>query len=174
MITPEYRALNAELHRTKFTYGSSGHLWARDVETFASEIGAKRILDYGCGKATLSKALADFDVRNYDPCIPEYATPPSPAELVVCTDVLEHIEPDKLDAVLNDIIRLSSKGAFLVAATRPAKKILPDGRNAHLIIESHDWWIDKITSIMPVSMGINDQRHKVSIFYVVYDEAIPA
>ena len=52
--------------------------------------------------------------------------------------------------------------------------MLPDGRNAHLIIESHDWWIDKITSIMPVSMGINDQRSKVSIFYVVYDEAIPA
>ena len=64
----------------------------------------------------LSNALTGFDVRNYDPCIPEYATPPSPAELVVCTDVLEHIEPDKLDAVLNDIIRLSSKGAFLVAA----------------------------------------------------------
>jgi hypothetical protein len=27
---------------------------------------------------------------------------------------------------------------------RPANAVLPDGQNAHLIIESPDWWLERI------------------------------
>ena len=34
-------------------------------------------------------------------------------------------------------------GLFVIA-TGPAKKILDDGRNAHLIQEGPDWWLPKL------------------------------
>jgi len=52
---------------------------------------------------------------------------------------LEHVEPDRLGNVLDHIRRLSGKGCYIVIATRPAAAILPDGRNAHLIVKDADW-----------------------------------
>jgi hypothetical protein len=37
--------------------------------------------------------------------------------------------------------------AWFIIACYPAKKLLPDGRNAHLIIESPIWWLDKIKDV---------------------------
>ena len=82
--------------------------------------------------------------QDYDPAIPGKDAPPGPADLVVCTDVLEHVEPEHLDAVLDDLQRLAKKSLFLLIATRPASKALPDGRNAHLTIEPPKWWIPKL------------------------------
>ena len=60
---------------------------------------------------------------------------------MTCTDVLEHIEPECLEHVLDDLQRLTRKVAFLNIATRPAKKILADGRNAHLIQQQLPFWL---------------------------------
>lgn len=144
LITEEYRKQNAELHKSRTDYGANGHRHAQQLREFANAIGTKDILDYGCGKGTLSDALHEFDVRNYDPAFPELSSPPEPAELVVCGDVLEHIEPQCLDAVLDDLKRVTKRVLFATIATRPAKKFLPDGRNAHLIQESMMWWLPKL------------------------------
>lgn len=109
------------------------------------------ILDYGCGAGTLGTALKaqawPFDFREYDPAVPGKDAMPRPADLVVCTDVLEHIERDRLDTVLGHIRALSMQGTFLVISTVPAHKSLPDGRNAHLIVESPDWWRERCTAL---------------------------
>jgi hypothetical protein len=63
---------------------------------------------------------------------------------VVCTDVLEHIEPELIDNVLDHLKDLTRKVAFLAIATRPARKNLADGRNAHLIIQPSSWWLAKL------------------------------
>ena len=141
-ITPEYLALNREMH-SRGTYGVSGSKWAHAVLKLADGLGTRDILDYGCGQRTLERALG-FPIRNYDPCIAELAAEPAPADLVVCTDVLEHIEPDCLDDVLDDLKRVTRKLGFFVIANRPAKKFLADGRNAHLIQEGVAWWRARI------------------------------
>jgi len=64
--------------------------------------------------------------------------------LVFCGDVLEHVEPACLDAVLEDLRALTLERCVMVIATRPARKRYPDGRNFHLIIENHEWWLDKV------------------------------
>jgi hypothetical protein len=69
---------------------------------------------------------------------------PKPSDILVCTDVLEHIEPTLLDNVLDHIERLTREVALLVISCRPANAVLPDGRNAHLIIETPDWWLEKL------------------------------
>lgn len=144
LITEEYRRLNTELHQSRPDYGTSGVKWAQRVSELVQVLGAITILDYGCGKQTLGMALSHLLIRGYDPAVPGMDDPPEPAELVVCGDVLEHIEPDCLDDVLDDLRRCTLKGIFLTISTQPAKKVLADGRNAHLIQRPPDWWVPKI------------------------------
>ncbi len=143
LTSPAYRALLAEKHGAKH-WGGAGKSWAPVVSEFAAELGARSILDYGCGRATLAPALPGWAVAEYDPGIPGKDRLPDPADLVVATDVLEHVEPDRIDPVLDHIEQLMSKGAFLLIALSPSKVTLADGRNAHLIVEPATWWIAKL------------------------------
>jgi hypothetical protein len=142
MISNSYRKLNQELHE-KPHYGTSGVKFAPQVHALAISLQTQDILDYGCGKSTLADNLP-FKIKQYDPAIPKYDKKPEPADLVVCTDVLEHIEPEHLEAVLDDLQRLVLKRGFFTIATRPAQRTLSDGRNAHLIQENGLWWLGKL------------------------------
>ena len=143
LITDEYRKMNEDLHNTNKNYGTVGKGYFEYIMEVIQNMRTEDVLDYGCGKGTLANYIP-FKIKQYDPCIPKHSAPPEPADLVVCTDVLEHIEPDCLDAVLDDIQRLAKRAAFLTIANGNAKKTLSDGRNAHLIQESEGWWLPKI------------------------------
>lgn len=157
LISLQHRAQNRLMHERPGGYGGSGWKRATEVLTFARALGATSILDYGCGEGTLKpKLIADGwegQVSEYDPAITGKDDPPAPAELIVCTDVLEHVEPACLSAVLHHIHGLALKGVFLLVATRLANKTMPDGRNAHLIIEPANWWILRILA------GWREVRH---------------
>lgn len=140
LMTPEYRELNRHLHQSNETYGTSGHNWREAVREL-SDYGRLAILDYGCGKMTLAKALGPaYRVTNYDPCIAGLDIPPEPRDVVVCGDVMEHVEPEYLADVLADVRRLTRHKALFVIGMVPASKTLADGRNAHISLHSHDEW----------------------------------
>jgi FkbM family methyltransferase len=63
---------------------------------------------------------------------------------LICTDVLEHVEPECVEAVLDDLCRVTMKAALVTVATRPAVKVLADGRNAHLSIHPLAWWKERL------------------------------
>lgn len=140
LITAQYAQLNAQLHADRPDYGTSGRRWAPVVAALADAVKAKEILDYGCGKQTLAAALADRQVLGYDPAVPALSKSPAPADVVVCTDVLEHVEPNCIDDVLDDLCRVTARVALITVATRPAIKTLADGRNAHLTVQPFTWW----------------------------------
>lgn len=154
LITEAYKEQNKALH-ARGDYGVSGHKWADEVRSLAGAFQARTILDYGCGRQTLGKAITERVVLPYDPCIPGLDGRPDPADLVVCGDVLEHVEPELIDNVLDDLQTLAKKAVFLVIATRPAKKILPDGRNAHLIQQPPAWWLPKIMDRWELMQFVN-------------------
>ncbi len=83
-------------------------------------------------------------MREYDPAIEGKDGRPVFADLVVCTDVLEHIEPDRLDNVLTHLRTLARRAVFVVINTQPSNKTLTDGRNAHLIVEPAVWWYERL------------------------------
>lgn len=143
LISESYREQNRLLHEQRLDYGANGHKHADQVRQLSELLESRDILDYGCGKRTLEDALG-WDIKNYDPAFEELSLPPEPADIVVCGDVLEHIEPEHLEAVLDDIRRVTKRVALLTIATRPAKKTLPDGRNAHLIQQDMKWWLPKL------------------------------
>lgn len=141
-ITPAYARENARLHSVDPKFGAEGYLWAYLVAGIARVERCISVLDYGCGKGTLARALQGVDVivSEYDPGVPGKDQPPSPADLVVCLDVMEHIEPDFVDDVIEDLERLATKNLFVVVSTKLSKRIMADGRDTHVSLHEDAWW----------------------------------
>lgn len=147
MISAQYKELLSKTHKEDDSWGTSASYYADHVTSIINALNITDMLDYGAGKGVLAKSIAPDHkvwVSEYDPCIEDISEPPIPHEFVVCADVLEHIEREHLFAVLNDLQRVTKNIGVFYIATEAAIKILPDGRNAHLIQESLEWWLPKI------------------------------
>jgi hypothetical protein len=147
LITPEYRAQQEHLHQTT-NYGTASIGYAPLVSQIIERAEVTHLLDYGCGaKCNLARNLKvphKITYQAYDPAVPEFASAPAPAQMVACIDVLEHIEPQCLKAVLDDLKALTEGIVFLTIHTGPAVKTLTDGRNAHLTQKPLTWWLPKL------------------------------
>lgn len=150
LISDSYRELNEKLHSTH-RYGERGDKWAAKTRELITRYQPATLLDYGCGKGALKRALApdiSADIHEYDPAVPEKSAAPAPADLVICTDVLEHVEPNCIEDVVAHLKSLTRTALFLVVSTRPAVKHLEDGRNAHLIIQPLEDWMPLLSRDM--------------------------
>ena len=147
LITPDYIELQKEL-RSRYDYGKGVDapecaMLVRGLVPYGSTV-----LDYGCGQGHFSRVLGiRYEIEEYDPCIEGKDEEPARVDVVVCADVLEHVEPECLDNVLLHIRALTRKYAILVIATRPSDKIMADGRSAHLIVEDAGFWFQKLTGL---------------------------
>ena len=145
LISDAYRKEQEMLH-AKGNYGTASLQFGKIVSEIINQTNALTVLDYGCGSmqnlATVLRPDHDVEYTGYDPAVPEFSDKPDPADLVTCIDVLEHIEPELLENVLDDLCRLSPKWFFATVHTGPARKTLSDGRNAHLIQKSPLWWLE--------------------------------
>lgn len=143
------------LHRNPGMFaGGSLKQFLPDITTLIQSSNVRTVLDYGCGKALCYKQyrLQDLwqvdDIKLYDPGVEAYSVPPvTKYDMTICTDVMEHVPEECVDQVLEHIASHTNKLAFFSISTRPAKKILPDGRNAHLTIKSPEWWIAKLEQL---------------------------
>lgn len=151
IISEEYVEQNRELHDSTPEYGISGSKRANEVRKLIEATNASTILDYGCGKGTLAKALS-FPIWEYDPAIPGKDKPPRAADLVVCTDVMEHVEPQYLESFLLDLARCTRKVCYAVIHTGASMRNLPDGRNTHLIQQPANWWKGQLERHFKVAM----------------------
>ena len=159
MISNEYKKILTEIHDTS-PFGKPTHL-----ESFIEQINPTSILDFGCGKgrlvATLQEKYPNKTISGYDPGNPIYdrSLDNVGVDMLISSDVLEHVEPAYIDETLK---YLSTKSWYIyhLIALSPAKLILPDGRNAHLILESKEWWRDKF-----VNLGYNIIKEDYVEFY---------
>jgi hypothetical protein len=148
LCSPEYREVLLEYRRIRPGWGKNGHFQIDKFIEFYRALGCGNILDYGSGAETLFDVLSRWSppilVTCYDPGVPGREILPEPADFVVCTDVLEHIERDRIDAVIRHLDKCTRLGAYLTIGITKAKAMLPDGRNAHLIVEDYKWWLDRL------------------------------
>jgi hypothetical protein len=121
-----------------------------DAALAANEAMHEDCLFDGLDPLVYAPGLIELPIFNFDICRPEYAHEPPAADLVVCFDVLEHVEPEYLDEVIRHIKSKTRKVAHFVIANVPDEtKLLPDGRNPHLIVEPPNWWYAKLREHFP-------------------------
>lgn len=155
IIDKDYQKQLNQMHaRGQF---NNGHKAYKIIERFVEEYKPVSLMDFGCGKGALINSVKqlhpEIAVQGYDPGNPDYATLPTGTfDVVVSTDALEHVEPRYLDETLRMIDSKIQRCAFFRIACYPAKKKLPNGRNAHLIVELPEWWRNKIQTEMNVEI----------------------
>lgn len=143
MISDNLKKIYQDIHKnTPFGKRSK---FPKYLEKFIADLHPQSILDFGCGKGRLVEKIKDtypdIDVRGYDPANPEFEKSINDVrvDMIISSDVLEHVEPEYINDTLK-FLQAKSKFFYHLIACSPAKLILPDGRNAHLIIENNEWW----------------------------------
>lgn len=147
IINEDYQTQIQALHQGgKFNNGAKQYSL---VVPFLEQYRPTTLLDFGCGKgalmAEIQRNYPETRCSGYDPGNPEFSRMPDhDFDAVISTDALEHIEPEFLDLTLKEMFAKMRRCGFFRVACHPAKKLLPDGRNCHLIVEPPDWWRQRI------------------------------
>ena len=162
LYTNEYKQQLEQMHNT-INWGGGVASKVKYIVPNAKELGSVTILDYGCGNGTFKKVcnqdFPDMEVREYDPGIPGKDSDPEQADYIVSVDVLEHIEPAAIHDVLAHIKEKMLKGGFFHICLVEAFAVLPDGRNAHLIVKGATWWKSLIEQYFIVEEKYTTKGH---------------
>lgn len=157
------------LHNLQPGYGKTGLRLFPYLKPLLDDQNTKQFLDFGCGKGALGKALQTkgYNVTLYDPYVPEYsAYPEGTFDLVLCTDVMEHVPSEGIHDVLTSVSNLSKRAVFVISLTF-ADALLPDGTNAHCVIETADWWRQKLREVFPVVIEV-PTRQATAVCFVTW------
>jgi len=129
------------LNDKKWT-GTTVRQYIPTINKLRKDYNLQTMLDYGCGKAQHHDLT--WKATKYDPAIPEFNVKPiGTFDLVISTDVLEHIPEENIDNIIADIFSYQGKWVFVSVCCRKAREILPNGMNAHATVKPEDWWKDK-------------------------------
>ena len=153
-FTPAYKELQKQLH-AKGNYGVSGQQFIptifHGICQLAKLHGTVSVLDYGSASGNTMRAIHEHmwlppsvDEFCYDPFVEGFDGEPEPADFVICTDVMEHVEPECTKAVLDHIAELTQKIVFFSISLKPAVKKLDDGRNAHINLPGEEFWFRQL------------------------------
>lgn len=152
--TNAYAQTQLELHSAG-NYGTAGASYAPSIfhaiAQLAKRLPSVSVLDYGSSVGNTRKRVDDLfwmpptvSWHQYDPFVDEFSADPSPADLVLCTDVMEHVEPECTENVLDHLQALTRRMIFMSVSLVPANKILSDGRNAHINLRPMEWWLTQM------------------------------
>lgn len=162
--TEEHAKRLKALHDRDEKFGVIGFLWAEKIaELITDHPECESFLDYGCGRSNLAAAVVQklhgqgrsclrFKTQEWDPATKPNPTP-EPADFVACIDVLEHVEKDKVDAVLSHIRSLMQKRGIITVSLRWSS---PKKRLTHPNVWKREKWIEHfhkyfyVDEIMPL------------------------
>lgn len=176
----QYIDMYKQMHETPTAFPGKTVYRHKDlIKSLVEEYSCSTLLDYGCGKGIqytsdnpYGECLWQYwrvDVTRYDPAVPEFdKLPEEPRDMVICTDVLEHIPEEGLNTAIHNLIRLSDRCLFITIAMEPALAVLPNGDNAHCSLYSEEWWLDKfsdtgVPTTIVFSYHKSEKEHVVSL-----------
>jgi len=161
-MTEQEKYLNE--YSQDMNYGSKN--WGAGVEQWIKANGVKSLLDVGCGNGQFAINVSAFisevhaldiasvrsgNVLNDSTQIVKYHDADAKAiplednsvEIVTAFDVLEHISPEELDQVLDEMNRVSTDGMVFSIALRVAQRDIPEN-TLHLSVHNLQWWKEKL------------------------------
>jgi 2-polyprenyl-3-methyl-5-hydroxy-6-metoxy-1,4-benzoquinol methylase len=154
----------APLYRQMADDGENFHglsIWQyrREIGELVKKHQAKRLLDFGCGRGDAYRhnykvhrdwGLKWFDIKLYDPAFEEHCEMPwGKYDGVLCSDVLEHIPEEEVDAFIARLFAYARTFVWASVCCRPAKKFFPDSRNLHVTVQPKAWWEAKFGEHAP-------------------------
>lgn len=161
MVTDDQR----ERERQKYvallghpTYGGKNH--GLPAIPFIQTIRPRALLDLGCGRNKLCKMLresgeigatgVDFAFPDADIIAPMHRVPVADrsADCITAFDSLEHLLPEEVDEVIDEMNRIARPGARFVATIASFKH-----RDLHPTVRPLEWWLRKLSRVMRI-----DQR----------------
>lgn len=146
MISEDYQKQLVTLHKSP-VFGNKKEIPV-EIISLIDQHNITSILDFGCGKGLLIESIKEqypnITVYGFDPASDTNNILPETVDMIISFDVLEHIEPNFLNDTLRDLKNRCKVVMHHLIACHPAKRLLSDGRNAHLIIEKPEWWKQKI------------------------------
>ena len=89
---------------------------------------------------------------------------PVKADFGYCTDVMEHIEPEGVDAVISNILDAVGTAFFQISLEHDACGQLI-GEHLHLTVQPMEWWVRKMRQ-HNAFIYFSDKRGENAIFYV--------
>lgn len=152
-LVPLYRELAA---KGAYFYGLSVLQHEAYIRSFMEMLGATSMLDFGCGRgdAYLEPHLLHErlhiraeELGLYDPAFEQHAELPGRKfDVVVCSDVLEHVPGDEVDAFIKALFAHADRGVWASVCCRLAKKSFEDGTNMHVTVQPFTWWRAKFAA----------------------------
>ena len=139
-------------------YGSTNHGAKHLGRVLASR--PEFVVDLGCGDNAFARGIRlsgqaratgiDFANPGADIVAPMHRTTLGKhvADVVTAFDSLEHLLPEEVDDVLDEVARIAKPDArlFFTIATRPSR-ITAKGENLHPTVQPMGWWTDKVRRI---------------------------
>lgn len=163
-LSDEYRQTLQDQHADK-SWGGTAVKWAGpDVAKIigrterkgkVGRYNIKTALDYGCGQETMKAEFTELEWTGYDPgVIGKDEKPNGKFDLVVCTDVMEHIEREYVETVLQEIADYTKVVTFLEVACTAAHGVFATGprkgQDVHITQRPPEWWIEKARELKGV------------------------
>lgn len=165
-LSSTYLALLQHEHNTT-QWGTAGWTAAPWVWQHMQQYQLKSVVDYGSGHGSFGHWFQqqgiELDLQQFEPGRASGRIQLVPAQVVVCIDVLEHVEAEYLSAVLDTIHSLALHSVYFNIGLRPAKRVLQDGRNAHLcLLEPAAWRSMLCSRWQQLSMAVHPTGHKLT------------
>lgn len=161
-LIPRYREMAATGEQF---FGLSVLQHVASIKKLARSVGAKSMLDYGCGRGDAYRSphklhrqigISRLAVRLYDPAFPQHDRPPQGRwDLVVSSDVLEHVPAGDVEAFLRTVFNHARKAVWISVCCRPAKKTFPGtGINLHVTLQPYLRWHEAVSRASVEAGGI--------------------
>lgn len=137
------------LYKRKKNYGKTSIKLYDMLKKIINDLNISSVLDYGCGKSKLLdliKKNSKIKIFKYDPAIKKYSKlTKNKTDLVICTDVLQHVPLYDLDRVLKEI---KSKGIYILFYIKCTnhKTKLPNKTYANCTVYDKKWWLEKLSN----------------------------
>ena len=128
---------------------------------YIKSLNIKSLIEVGCGRTIFTKWASENGIKDiwaadlafklpdmshlkdfFECHAGEIPLKDNMVEYVASFDVLEHIHTYRVQEVLEEFSRISTKGALFTIATRMAKHKLVG--ILHLTVKSLEWWIEQI------------------------------
>lgn len=128
-------------------WGSTGARYSgADIARLLNRYNPVTGLDYGCGKGTVAQHFTSVDWAEYDPGIEAKSQKPSGRfDIVVCTDVMEHVEEEHVPGVVAELGKHTKTVLFVDIACYLTGKTFASGpyagKDLHITVWDPEDWI---------------------------------